>query len=432
MKNRFENSYLPYILAYTGFFVAAYSLLCLLGVVDTLPGNNTFLKWDATFYADIKNNGYLFTPDKPCNAGFLPLFAVLWYVSGLGALGMGILNGIIYLLSLNWLCKILQPDKLLLGIFMSLPFIFFLFTPLAESLYFLFGTCLLYGIRSKKNGYIFSAILLASLTRASFLFILPACLGMYLLSSPWSVWRTLHIWKSIALYYVLPLFLGFLIIACVQYVQTGEPFAYYKTQSHIWGRVFGIPVLPFGRYTEPWIFRLSIISYWLGALIVLIGIKFGIDRLFRNTILPENKQYVYFSILYLVMSFLSILFFNPEWNWIAKKDYSSTYLTGVNRYLQPTPFTFVLLIWVFQQGFRSKWWIAGLFIGTHILWLTIDPPIFAHIQYYLIYLPITGILCVYWLYYYLKWRPIGYILIAGSSVLQCLMFNYFMLNIQVD
>jgi glucan phosphoethanolaminetransferase (alkaline phosphatase superfamily) len=42
------------------------------------------------------------------------------------------------------------------------------------------------------------------------------------------------------------------------------------------------------------------------------------------------------------------------------------------------------------------------------------------------------LLLLYWLYHYLRWKPLAYLIITGSFVLQCIMYNYFMREIQVD
>jgi len=425
-----QQYYVLPILLYTTLGFIIYYILYATQIVTAIPAHETLLKWDATFYASIKDNNYSFVPNSACNAGFLPLFPYWWKATGFNALGISILNGLVYFLSLCCLCKQLKPDILHLGLFMSLPFMFFLITPLSESAFFLFGVMMIYGIKQNKKVYIFTGIFLASLTRASALFILPAAIGMSLMLTPViSSVRNVN-WREILLIYLAPVLLGVLLVSVLQFVQTGNFFAYYQTQSVAWGRKFGWPVLPMGRATEVWATRLSYFNFWLGCFVSVAGLACLVRWLLHKPLTISN--YTLFAIIYLVMSFFSVVFFNPEWFYDQKIGYNTTYLNGINRYMQATPFALIVVLWIFSLPKFKPVYFIPLLIGTYLVWLCVYPVFYKHIQYTLEMSIVTGFLLAYWLYHYYRWKPVGYLIIIGSFILQGLMFNNFMTGIMVD
>ncbi len=419
------------VLGYAVLFFVLYGILYFLGLVDELPNQEGLLKWDANFYSSIKDFGYIYKEGEACNSGFFPLFAYFWKLSSLDALGVSILNGIIYLISLAFLCRLLKSDAVLVGLFMSLPFMFFMYVPLSESLFFLFGTCILYGVVKENNKYIFIGLFLASLTKSSSLFFIPALVGMTLMSNSRKAVMDVAIWRHQLKWYILPVLLAVITVGFIQYAQTGRFFAYYEIQSTAWGRRFGLPVFPLGRSTEIWINRLSWFNFWVGMLVSVLGLTYLFDWLIRNAIIDKPNRYELFSLIYLIMSFLSIVFFNPEWFW-APAGYTATYLNGINRYMQVNPFMFVFIVFLFKIDKGSPHYIFYLFLATHVVWFMVAPDYFKHIQSFMKVFATTLLLSLYWLYHYLRWRAIGYTTMVVSFVLQCIMFNYFMMAVQVD
>lgn len=430
VKVQLQQYYVLPIMLYSMLAIIVYWILYAAHIVTTIPSHASLLKWDATFYASIKDNNYTFVPQSICNAGFLPLFAYWWKATGLNALGISILNGAVYIISLCWLCKTLKPDIVQLGLFMSLPFMCFMFTPLSESLFFLFGVMIIYGLKYNKSAYIFTGILLASLTRATALFILPSAIGMSLLLLPVASSVKNINWREILWIYVAPVLLGVVLVGFIQFVQTGNFFAYYQTQSEAWGRKFGLPVLPMGRTTELWTTRLSYFNFWIGCFMIAAGLAFLVKWLRRNPLAIPN--YMLLAIIYLCMSFLSVIFFNPEWFYDQKVGYNTTYLNGINRYIQATPFTMVLVIWIFSLPKLKPGYFIPLLISTYLAWLCVYPVFYKHIQFTLEMSVVTGILLAYWLFHYVRWKPLGLVIIAWSYVLQSLMLNNFMSGIMVD
>ncbi len=420
------------ILGYLLLFVGVYAGLYAAGVIEVLPGATNLLKWDAAYYDAIRQAGYHYTPGQADNAGFFPLFAYWWKLLSVGPVAISLLNGLVYAVSLYFLCRLLRPDPVVLGLFMSLPFLFFLFTPLAEAVYFAFATALLYGVVRKNAWLIFGSLLLAGLTRPSFLFLVPGLVGMELMMRPRNELFHWDTWRTILLQYLLPLALATLVVALVQYVQVGDALAYYKTQSEAWGRAFGWPVFPLGRGEGEEIVVLTRFSFWGGMLVSLLGLRHLVEWLGWGRLRSDIRPIELLSVIYLTMSLLSIVFFNPEWFWFMRDEHNATYLTGINRYLQPNPFLLVLLVYVFRQ---ARLTIRGLLLGlviTHLIWLCFDPRYYVHIRNYLPMLYVIRLLLPYVIYHYFRWKPLGYVIVVYSFALQALMFHYFLTGVQVD
>jgi hypothetical protein len=428
--NQILKQYIVWVTGYVILFISVYALMYWFGFVNAIPVDKTLLNWDAVFYEGIKKSGYTYYQGKECTSGFFPLFPYLWALSNLGPFGISILNGFIYIFSLVFLAKLLKPNFIELGLFMSLPFMFFMFTPFSEALFFLFGTMLLYGIVNEDKKFIFIGLFGASLTRACFLFLVPALVGMMLMSTNKKELLKKNLWVYQLKWFILPIFLGVIVIGIIQYIQTGVFFAYYEIQSNAWHRSFQLPTFPMGRNTDIWIVRLSYINFWVGIIASIIGLKYLYYWLagYKNIEMPTKIELL--AIIYIVMSFISIVFFNPKWYW-TPTNYNATYLNGINRYIQANPFMLVFMIFLFRKQ-KSLFVLFGLFLMTHLVWFLLTPDYIFHIQNYLKILISIGILALYWFYWYSKSSFIGIPLILLSFCLSSIMFNYYMIGVQVD
>ncbi|WP_420459115.1 hypothetical protein [Neolewinella sp.] len=420
------------MLAYLLLFVGCAAVLYWEGSVRVLPVEARLLRFDANFYLGIRDNGYGYNPGNPSTAGFFPLFPYVWRWSGLGIAGICIANGLLYLVSLGFLCRLLRPKPIVLGLFMSLPFLFFVWTPLTEALYFALTTLLLYGLVRKNGWLIFTSLLLAGLTRASFIFLVPALVGMVWMTRPKAEVFSWPSIRRILLWCLLPLGLSVAIVAVIQYVQVGDPFAYYKLQTEVWGRKFALPVLPMGVNKPRWIIRTTRMSLWIGGLVSVIGLRYLVQWLWRDRLRPTLRPIELVAIIYLCMCVVSIVFFNPTWFWWSPGERNATYLVGINRYLQPNPFMLVFLVYLFRQRLRSPWALLGLAVATHLLWFTVALDYLWNQPEYEELLVVTAALLAYWLYYYFRWPWLGYALIVFGAVVQAVTFDHFLWGLHLD
>lgn len=432
MKFDLKNNYPFLILFYTILFFSMYGVLYYFNVVDEFPNQQSIVKCDAGFYESIKTNGYEYKVGEGCNAGFFPLFSYFWKVTTLSPIGISIVNGLLYMTGLYFLCRLLKPNYIVLGLFMSLPCMYFMFTPYTEPLFFLFSTGILYGIIKNNNKILFISLLLASLTRASFLFFIPALIAISMLSLPKSELLKKQTWLPMIQWQFTPIFISFMIIGMIQYIQIDNFFAYYEIQSSIWGRKFGLPVFPLGRHAEDAIVKLTWFNFWIGMFVCYLALKYFWEWLFKGTLIHPTNKHTIFSIVYLVMTFFAVIFFNPEWNWIDNGGYNATILAGINRYLQANPFMLVLLIYLFDH-FKSKlYYIILMLLSTYIIWLMVAPDYYTHIHSLRNVTIVSLFLLSYWIYHYYRWKLLAYTIILFSIYLQCIMFNFYMKNILVD
>ncbi len=433
MNNKTLTKYYFFpVLTYFLLSVITYFILFKLGYVDKLPNSQTLNSGDAGFYNSIMKNGYMYQSDAAGNVGFFPLFAYWWKLTHLDWIGISVLNGLIYLFSLGWLCKILKPDKMVLGFFMASPYLFFMWAPLSEPLFFLLCVGIIYGIINKDWRYIFVGVLLASMGRATFLFFIPAFVGMALMSQPldkiWN-WST---WKKILSNYLLPCLLGVSAVVLFQYVQTGKWFAYFEVQSRVWGRAFTWPVFPLGYRTVFWNLKISYFSFWIGSMTGLWGVKLLLDWFRKKEILSQVKNYELFSVIFICMSLMSILFFNATWMWNPELEYNSTHFTGINRYIHPTVFFFILLIYVFGKKSFTAFQYFGIFLITNLIWFCFDLEFYSHIQRYLKFLIPNLIIITLLLYHAFRWKILGYGIILCSFILQSILYNHYLSFVQLD
>lgn len=432
MFSKLTRNYTLLIIAYTILYFIMYNVLYFFQIVDEYPNAINIVKCDAAYYESIKNIGYLFKENEASNSGFFPLFPYFWKYTTLSSVGISILNGLIYIVSLNILCKIIKPEPIVLGLYMSLPCLFIMFTPYTEPLFFLFSTGIIYGLIHKDNKILLISFLLASLTRASFLFFIPALLGVELMNKPFNDILKPYTWKSIQIWPYLVMILAVVIVGSIQYIQVDQFFAYYKMQSNVWGRNFNFPTIPFGRDSNSWIVKLSWLNLWVGLFISLIGLRYLYHWIIKDENIQSENKHILFSIIFLVMTFLSIVFFNPKWYWYHEGSYNGTILAGINRYLQANPFMLVFLVYIYNKTKSNVYFIILFILSTYITWLLIDYKFYDNIHSLRDVSTVSGFLLLYWIYYYYRWKSLGFTIILYSVFLQCMLFNFYMKNILTD
>jgi hypothetical protein len=433
LKTKISEYYIFPILTYCSFSIFTYLFLYQLGIVDHLPSELTLSSGDSGFYHSIMKNGYQVSGKFSKNPGFFPLFPYVWRLTHLGILGISLFNVFLFLISLGWLCKILKPEKIVLLFFMASPYLFFMWVPLSESLFFFFCVSIIYGIKNNKWKYIFLGILFSTLTRPIFLFFIPAFVGMSLMSQPIEKLFSRTIWEKVILNYILPCLIGLFLVVLFQYFQTGKWFIYFEIQSTVWGRAFNYgPTFPLGYNTPFWNLNGSYFSFWIGAFVSIFGLKLLMDWFRKKEVLTQIKNYELFSVIFICMSLMSILFFNASWMWNPETESSSTHFTGINRYIHPTVFLFILLIYFFKLKRFSALQYFLLFIFTHLVWFSFDLQYYNHIQRYLAFSIPTVFIIAIGLYHAYRWKFLAYVMIAASFVLQSIIFNYFLSFVQVD
>ncbi|MBK9798946.1 MAG: hypothetical protein IPP56_04180 [Bacteroidetes bacterium] len=328
------------------FVVGLYWLLVACGFVNELTKETRILQWDANWYKSIAQSNYWYSTKEQSNSGFFPLFPFFWKYLNTSAIGICLINWFISLTGIFFLAKTFTISNTTILQYLSLPSLFFCYVPYAESLFFAFGTLLLYGIKKDLPLLVFIGCFLAACTKATAIFFIPSFAIMLLFSIPFN---QINVFKTIQrfLFFSFSVCLGIAAVVLIQYAQTGVWFAYFKTQSSMWGRIFNIPVFPLTTWDAHRILSLDIFAFILGTAALAVFLL----QSFRSIISNKTKAFTndasyWFSVGFLIMVLFSILFFNP-----IDAATQTTSILSINRYMLVSPFVLVVL---HQHSFSIK------------------------------------------------------------------------------
>ncbi len=366
------------------------------------------VKWDTGWYLSLKENGYVFIENAQNNTGFFPGFPFLWKITGLGAIGISILNLILFVVSFYLLVYYFNPPQRTQYLFLTLPPLFFFFVPYSESLFFLFSTLILIGL--KKNNWLLTtlAFMLATFTRSAGTIFIPALImSMFLISHKSTLKETC---KEYSLYIAAGI-ITTLTVIYIQFLQTGVWFASSKTHIH-WKHYFRIPEFPLHSWGENEILFLDGTGMLIGLTALAILLILFIQKI-KQPMTEANKSYL-FSLLYLGGISLSILLFQGG-------DIHS-----LNRYIFATPFYFIFLLEFSKKNFSLKEILLFFLILTGY-WLFCGS--YKHITIFVNYL-LLSVFLILFLFIYGPYKRIAqwsFIAIYVSSVfLQAFLFILFL------
>ena len=433
MNNRATPKTIGLLLLYVPLFTILYLSLFYFGFIKELPSVDGLMSFDVNYYAFIKDFGYQLKEGSGVNTGFFPLFAYLWRLSHLDVIGMSIFNTILFFISLFMLIKEFKIENKIIILFLCSPFTFFFFLPLSESLFFFCCTLFLIGLNRNNSYYVFFGLLLASVTRASFFFFIPAFIGsIWMINQKKDLWAKTN-YRELLGQHIAPCILGLLIVILIQYLQTENSFTYFKIQTNTFGRKFAWPMFPLAYSSSHRVNAVSISSLWIGMLASFMSVYYLGRWIFRNTVFEKDRIYL-FSLIFLSMATISIVFMNPTWNWYSTGDHKSTYINGINRYIFCNAFYLFFIMLLHRHIKITKMIIAGI-LGIFIFVLFINAP--ALHDY-------TCTHCIPANWVKLSW-PIffaaylfskkSWLLIPLSitgMIMQCYMLSYFLVDLQVD
>lgn len=345
-----------FLLVHLGCLFLLILLFSISGDLDLFPLNEKLLQWDTGWYDNIRQFGYQYSDIEQSNSGFYPLFPYVWKWTGLSVFGITLVNMTCSLTGLYLLYRNLSFGKMEMLVALSLPSMFFLFVPYTESFFFLFGSIFLVGLHNGNKNWIWAGIFLASLTRPTAVFYVPALVCVVLLSSKTSELRLDKIMKD-ALFYLSPIVSGLLVVVLWQWLETGVWFAYFKAQSAHWYRGISIPNFPLSTWNYTKILWLDALAFLVGSLAFGMILKKLIAWL-KGNLVVENKAIV-FSTAYIAVVFLSLILFNPK-----NQTSGLTEISGANRYVFVSPFFFVLIL----NYLRSEGLPLIVLLATPLIW----------------------------------------------------------------
>lgn len=397
-------------LIHTSVLILALLILYQSDLIPQLPHHLNVLGWDANWYQDIRSHGYQFLPDQQSNAGFYPGFPYLWKFSGLGSTGICILNSLLFLFSAMLLAKEFRLTSIQFLIALSFPASFFFFLPYTESLFFFSGTVLLIGWIRKNMMLFLAGVFLASITRATGTFFLPAFLVILLVcNKDQRRFAWVGMGTSIA---------GLFAVTLIQYFQTGIWFVYFKAQAQFWERSFHWPKDIFTTWGGERMIWADGIALFIGLGSLALFARYSVRKilLHKNDFLPPI---VLFSLAYLSMVAMSIIFFNP------KPADGTTTLFGIFRYTFAAPFLWVVFAHYSVSVKPRVREVLLLIIITWAFWLSFGS--YRHIQQFLYWTVISAYLLLHILPRYYPSLRHGWILVyLANLVAQVWLYGSFL------
>ncbi len=319
------------------------------GVIQHVPipfqklTNDNYIQWDAKLYSLIKTYGY----DMEKSGGdyifaFFPLFPVIWKLSSLPPIGILFLNFLLLSFSIIILLRIFSTKKLYFRyaiIALSFPSIVIFLIPYSEATFFLMITIGIYGLVHRKYWIYFIGLLLASMTRPSYTFLVLAILILELffliIHKGWKVFLKNTFFR------ILPLLIGTSLVSLIQlFYGSGRLFKFIEVQKY-WQNILSIPHNLRDWSHEGFAINLGVIFLIFVPLIVVI-IYFLRQRFVKRRLndFPEYdnlKHYtIVLSMLYIIGNTLFVIFFRGG------------SLHCLFRFAMCNPFFYILLFTTFE------------------------------------------------------------------------------------
>ncbi|SHF48519.1 hypothetical protein [Pedobacter caeni] len=343
----------PFIIfLHLNIFIIAYLLLLHFQVIDAVPDEQNLLNWDAFWYHDIREKGYVFVPSQVCNMAFFPLFPFLWKLSQLSAVSICLLNLAIFVTSFYLLIRKQEVSPIFLLIVLGSPSFIFFALPYSESLSFMFAAMILLGYRLKCSPIKITGFLLAATVRSVSLLFIPAIILTEILTydKKQPKWRLLlNLFYSIAACTA-----GLMISACVQFRQTGRWF-YFLDIQQFWKRHWIFPKFPLTTYDPERIIGVDGAAFVIGSIAAFHCLKWIFLSVRRRDLYPFHNlpKAVVFSALCLAgTTFLDTFFtFNVK---------GATNIWSLNRHLFCSPFFLIYILWLVRNFKPEKSEILAL------------------------------------------------------------------------
>jgi hypothetical protein len=319
---------------------------------DLLTETN-FLNWDAKHYETIRNSEY-----HTGMVAFFPLFPLTWKITQLNAVGISIVNGFLFIISFSWIAVLLNiPVKNIL-LLASIPSIIFMFLPFSESIFFLSSVLLIAGLKKNNFQFALTGIFLCALTRPVAAVFIPAVILVYFLS------ERSRANFSLMISLIACCFLGTLFVFTMQYLQTGDQFAFFKVQKG-WGNYLRLPSFPLNSWAGGFILRLDAITFFLGISSACLLAYMIFKKIKTKAAVAYDKPFI-FSLGYL--SFLIVIILLTR----------GGILNSLNRYLFCSAFFIVAAGEVLQMRIFSLRSLGLLFFSSGLCWILFGS--YVHIQ----------------------------------------------------
>jgi hypothetical protein len=397
-----------------GYGIGLYLLMVFLHqrvMVDNLPDNRSLATWDAGWFKDIVDNGYVLK-DRASNVGFCPLFPWIWKLSGLSAIGVSILNIVFFACGFAVFHSIYRFTSLDKFIILTTPSLYFICIPYSESLFISLTCVSFFGIATKRPVVTFCGLFFLALARPVAFILMPAFLAAEALANaPVNLLRSL--WQGV-LRYILPLTAGTAVLIWYQYIETGVWMAMF-TQGKNWGHEFAWPILPFGSMYGPRLLWLDAVAMFLCTIALFRLMTGAINWLIRKK--PLENKLLTVSYLYMVAVLAMTIFYNPVWG----IDRTNVY--DIHRYVFASPFFWVFLAEQLRRPAPRVADYLGVILPSNIFWLLFGS--YAGLEEVLYYNFATLLMLLYMMYHSKRYSWVPAAIVAINIFIQVMMFQFF-------
>jgi len=419
-RKDFLNTFLL-VLGYGAFICCFILFLARAGFIQQIPTETTLFHWDSGYYLSIVNNGYISKGHGNDNTGFFILFPLLWRLAHIGVVGICIINYVLFAFGFSLLTSIYKVNTTEKLLWLSVPTVYIMAIPYTESLFFLSMSITFYGIIKTKRWIIWVGLILASLTRATSVFLLPALLVMELIASQRKVWYKVLL--SYCLDYVIPIVSALAFFVWYQYYSVGAWFPYVYHQQEYMGHKYSLPILPFTSMEGPRMLWFSALAMFCCLLALIAAIKKGSLWLFKNRTEPDKLLTL--SLIFLGITLYKTIFYNPTWS-------TNTTLTiGISRYAFATPFFYVFLHYFTSRSVPYKLldFILAIILANAV-WFSCGA--YLHIQYFL-YFNFSTLIIFLYMYFADKSKTWPALVIMGmNSFFLILMFQQYLSGLYLE
>ncbi|KUG09930.1 hypothetical protein [Solirubrum puertoriconensis] len=301
-------------------------------------------EWDAEHYLFICNQGY-----DLIRTAFFPAFPLLWRATGLGTVGICVLNLGLFVLAFAALARAwrLPVGQQLLAL--SIPSMFFMGVAYSEALFFVGGAATLIGWRQQQMPLAWAGLLLCSCTRSvAFMFVPALLLTAWLLRHQGArlVWRQ-------ALGGVLASVAGMLISLWVHYRDTGIWLAFVRAQREGWNNHLQVPAWPLSSWGGDTMTR-----YESLALLVAVACALYLAYLLLQ---PSKAASLPFGVIFSMLYIAGVATIT-----VATKG---GIMASLSRYAFASPFFVVLLGWVLGQVRLDCKRLLWVWLAAEVCWL---------------------------------------------------------------
>jgi hypothetical protein len=275
-----------------------------------------FIVWDAEHMEIIKDKGY----DFPRSA-FFPLFPFFWKFSQLGAIGISVLNSVLFGAAMGWLCYFLRFTWIQVLICLSVPSLLFMSLPYAEALMFLFGVGYLVAMRKEKLVF-----------EMFFLFLISLCKPTAAIFLPTVILAETLFRQNNKISWVRMLLTIFVILSgtgtalWIQWSDTHEWNGFFQAQKS-WGNYFRLPRFPLDTWNHPEVIWLDFSAFIISSVAAVVLLVIILKRQFKYS---YDRTFVY-SLLYLFGTTAYVVLFRGG-------D-----LFSLNRFVFAAPFVYFVL-----------------------------------------------------------------------------------------